>query len=239
VALREFTRDDDPTRAPTGPASVESDLRSPDPWARLRAVQRLRADKHPQTARLLVERLDDADELVRTAAGEELAALGDRSRIREILDRFDGPYPRPAALALAAVATEQDDGVLSRMFNSPDPILRRCGIQALARAGELRWRRNRVFIYGGEFRKALADPDEGVRITAARALKKYAPHVEALKLMDAALGHEDPRVRRTAAIEVVAFASDATPLLEKRAGEPEPSVREAVEATLRRLRARS
>jgi HEAT repeat protein len=238
VTLHELglnSRSDDATAgAPTN--SVATDLNSSDPWARLRAVQRLRAERVPDTARLLVERLSDADELVRSAAGEELAALGDRSRIDEIVALFDGPYQRPAAIALAKLATEQEHEVLARMYNSPDPTVRRCGVTALARAGELRWRRSGVFPFKNELQKSLADPNEGVRITAARALKRNAPHVEALKIMDWALDHADPLVRKTAALEIAAFSLDAIPLLEKHATDENETVRAAVAYTLRRLK---
>lgn len=171
----------------------------------------------------LVALLSDPDLRVSIAAAETLARLRDRSVIADV----QALYPsRPAAVALAGLAGPDEIDTIYDMFHSSDPVIRRCGTEAMGRLDPR--------AYDTVVRERLADPDETVRVTAARQIHRNVPRAQALEHMRWALAHPDPAIRRTAAIELSAYAADAAPILRDH-HDDDDRVRLAVASSLKRV----
>lgn len=217
------------------PPPIEAKLASSDPIERIRAVQSLAPTHNADTARLLLDRLTDPDERVRIAAAEQLAALKDKTVLPRLVELFHSTSAQPAGIALGGIAGPGEKQLVQEMLRSPDPVVRRSGVSAMARISQENYRQEQKFADDEVFKASLVDPDETVRIAAARELRMTAPRADALKLMAWALDQSSPAVRRTAAIELGAFAGDAREILKKHVDDENENVKAAVTATLRRI----
>jgi HEAT repeat protein len=186
-------------RKETLPALIEATNDS-DPGVRRQAAWALGAigDEGDATHLALISLLFDANADVRETAALALAQTEGSPAILQVLkERLDAPgtsndTKRLAAEALAGMAIPGSTGVVAKLLQDQDPVVRRWAIAAMAETA------------GQEAVAALTthlkkDPDPGVRIEAAFRLARIGD-AAALSALTDALHDPDEHVRRIAQV---------------------------------------
>ncbi|MCC6420184.1 MAG: HEAT repeat domain-containing protein [Gemmataceae bacterium] len=213
----------------------ESDVRA---WA-VRALGKIGEGAKSALPKLRAA-LQDRDALVRLNAALAVSQVGGGAEGLSVLTKAlksDSAYQREqACVALSEFGAKAASAVpiLIVTLEDKEPKVRAFAAAALGKlpankAGAAR------------LEKLLADPDEGVRLNAARALWRQADPQQREKLLDlmaAGLGNERPSIRKQAAVvigDLGESAKAAVPGLLGVLRDPDFSVRRAAAAALRRI----
>jgi HEAT repeat protein len=208
-------------------------LRDPDRNLRRAAAEGLGEIGDPQAAAALLVALDDEHWSVRCAAAAALGRIGSSKAVSALAARVDDPDATVRRAAVGALGEIRDPRGAGRLVAAlGDPGLQAAALEALRRLctaalGEM----ERAFAAG------TLDADQ------RRLLVDLAGRFEdpsARRLLLAGLDDAIPavRVEAAAALGDGGFREALRPLLEKKASDPSPEVRQAAASALRKLQPR-
>ncbi len=204
-------------------------IRDPDTQVRAEGLRVLAAGLGPDSLPLLMSGLEDAEEIVWTAALEHLS--DPRREPADIWDTLRRCTPDQRQQLLDILRTWERRALTELTLThlrSPDAADRVLAVEIGRLAG------GREALQG--IIEALSDPVAEVRVAAARALEDPSHPVAAAALGDA-LGDPDMEVRTAAARALGAIDErTATIFLVRALGDPEPRVRAEAAGAFARLR---
>lgn len=249
--------------AEAGPAAREAEaplaqaMRDPDPEVRYAAVVAVGAAVPEGKAAVdgLARALTDDDWFVRLAAAQALQNLGDRARpavpalINALAPRDYIKDFRPVRCGEAMVALSRIDPGAKELAGAVKLVVGK--LLEDERQGSFGARATGARLLGDcgaaaqsavpAVSKLLQDPDGDVRVAAAEALLKLAPDRQgeaALAVLAEALKHPDLLVRRRSAEALAGRGPQARsvlPALTAALRDPEPEVRQAAAAAVKRV----
>ncbi len=227
---------------------------------RFAAVEALGAMRAGAAVRPLVEVLGDADRNLRRAAAESLGAIADPQAVPSLLIALEDEHWSvrcAAAAALGRIGSGKALPALLFRLQDEDTTVRRAALAALGEIGDPRAAGRLVQVLGEpglqataaealrrlgaaalpEMERALG---AGLEPEARRLLVDLAGRLEdrvALRLLLAALADDAAAVRAEAALALGegGFRESIRPLMDRKAGDPAPDVRQAAARALKKL----
>ena len=220
-------------RAPGAVRPLVEVLRDADRNLRRAAAESLGEIGDPQAAAALLVALDDEHWSVRCAAAAALGRIGSSKAVAALAARVDDPDATVRRAAVGALGEIRDPRGAGRLVAAlGDPGLQAAALEALRRLGTAALpEMEQAFAVGAldaEQRRLLVD-------LAGRLADPSARRLLLAGLDDASAS---VRVEAAAALGDGGFREALRPLLEKKASDPSPEVRQAATSALRKLQPR-
>jgi len=220
-------------RAPEAVAPLVAALREPDRNLRRAAAEGLGEIADPRSAPDLIVALEDEHWSVRSAAATALGKLASPKATLALISRMDDSDDTVRRSAVLALGELRDARGAPRLILAlSDPALQAAARESLRRLGPQVLPEMEQAIakgaLGAEARKLLVDLAGRFEDPAAR------------RLLLAGLEDESPAVRAEAAVALGdgGFREALRPLVDRKASDPSPEVRQAAASALRKLQPR-
>jgi HEAT repeat protein len=220
-------------RAPSAVRPLMEVLRDADRNLRRAAAESLGDIGDPQAAGALLVALEDEHWSVRCAAAAALGRIGSPKAVPALVARVDDPDATVRRAAVGALGEIRDAGAAGRLLAAlADPALQGAALEALRRLGASALPAMERALGGG----TLPDGPRRLLVDLAGRLEGAA----ALRLLLAGLRDESASVRAEAATALGdgGFREALRPLLDRRASDASPDVRQAAAGALRKLQPR-
>ena len=220
-------------RAPEAVRPLVEALRDSDRNLRRTAAEGLGENGDPQAAPALIVALEDEHWSVRSAAATALGRVGSPKATLALVARADDPDDTVRRAAVMALGEVRDARAAARLIAAlADPALQAAAREALRRLGPAAL---------PEMEQALTRG--ALSADARRLLVDLAGRFEdpaARRLLLLALEDQSPAVRAEAATALGdgGFREALRPLVERKASDPAPEVRQAAARALRKLQPR-